>query len=115
MKFLVERFLNMSQEDMDLNEKYKQEETLDKIEKAKLMKQHQQYNAEHQQTTVQAPGAENAGGGSGDFGGGDFGGGDFGGGGEDFGGGDFGADMGGGAAEEPAAAETGGGEGGDFA
>jgi hypothetical protein len=47
MKFLVERFLDMSQEDMALNEKYKQEEILAKIEKAKLMKQHMQYNQEH--------------------------------------------------------------------
>ena len=44
MKFLVERFLDMSQEDMELNEKYKQEELLAKVEKAKLMKQHMQYN-----------------------------------------------------------------------
>ena len=110
MKFLVERFLDMSQEDMALNEKYKQEEILAKIEKAKLMKQHMQYNQEHQTSTVAAPqgeGGDFAGGG----GGGDFGGGDFGGGGDadefvspmaDFGGGgDMGAeaDMGGGGAE----------------
>ena len=40
---------------MELNEKYKQEEILAKIEKAKLMKQHMQYNQEHQTSTVAAP------------------------------------------------------------
>ena len=114
MKFLVERYLDMSPEDMELNEKYKQQEILEKIETAKRMKQHAEYNQQHQQQPVQAPGNE-----GGDFGGG--GGGDFGadfggGGGDDFmstGGGDFGGgDMGGGA-EEPAADTGGGGE--DFA
>ena len=73
------------------------------------MKQHMQYNQEHQTSTVAAPqgeGEDFAGGGSGDFGGGDFGGG---GGADEFvspmadfgGGGDMGAeaDMGGGGAE----------------
>ena len=114
MKFLVERYLDMSPEDMELNEKYKQQEILEKIETAKRMKQHAEYNQQHQQQPVQAPGNE-----GGDFGGG--GGGDFGadfgsGGGEDFmstSGGDFGGgDMGGGT-EEPAADTGGGGE--DFA
>jgi hypothetical protein len=86
-----------------------QEEILAKIEKAKLMKQHMQYNQEHQTSTVAAPqgeGGDFAGGGGGDFGGGDFGGG---GGADEFvspmadfgGGGDMGAeaDMGGGSAE----------------
>ena len=114
MKFLVERYLDMSPEDMELNEKYKQQEILEKIETAKRMKQHAEYNQQHQQQPVQALGNE-----GGDFGGG--GGGDFGadfggGGGDEFmstGGGDFGGgDMGGGT-EEPAADTGGGGE--DFA
>ena len=111
MKFLVERFLDMS---LELNEKYKQEELLAKVEKAKLMKQHMQYNQEHQTSTVAAPNGE-----GGDFaggGGGDFGGGDFGGGGAD----EFVspmADFGGGGAEEPAGDMGGGAEAGaeDFA
>ena len=113
MKFLVERYLNMSPEDMELNEKYKQQEILEKIETAKRMKQHAEYNQQHQQQPVQAPGNE----GGGDFGGGSDFGTDFGGGGgDDFmstAGADFGGggDMGGGA--EETAAETGGGE--DFA
>lgn len=44
MKFLVERYLDMSPEDMELNEKYKQQEILEKIETAKRMKQHAEYN-----------------------------------------------------------------------
>ena len=120
MKFLVERFLNMSKEDMELNQKYKEEEVLERIEKAKLMKQHMQYNQEHKTGTVQAPQGE--GGEAGDFGGGDFGGSDFGGGdfgGGEAGGGDFGGGGGGGdefvsaGAPDTGGAETGGGE--DFA
>ena len=113
MKFLVERYLDMSPEDMELNEKYKQQEILEKIETAKRMKQHAEYNQQHQQQPVQAPGNESGG----DFGGGDDFGADFGsGGGDDFmstAGADFGGsgDMGGDA--EETAAETGGGE--DFA
>jgi hypothetical protein len=112
----------MSKEDMELNRKYKEEEILDRIEKAKLMKQHMKYNQEHQTGTVQAPQGE--GGEGGDFGGGmDFGGG----GGADFGGGDFGGgeagggDFGGGGGDEfvsAGAPDTGGAEAGggeDFA
>jgi hypothetical protein len=111
MKFLVERFLNMSQDDLDLNEKYKQQEVLEKIERAKLVKQHAEYNQQHQTQPVQAPGEE---GGGGDFGGGDFGGGDFGeGGGDEFvstAGGDFGGGAEAGGGEDLSGAEAGGGD-----
>lgn len=111
INFLVERYLGMSPEDLELNEKYKEQAVIDQLEAAKKAKEHAEYNAAHQTAAPQVPGAE--GGPAGDFGGGmDFGGGgDFSGGGDDFGGGmDFSGsdiDMGGGAeapAPEPAEA-----------
>lgn len=116
MKYLLKRFMNLSDDDMKMNEMYKQAEVLERIEQAKLMRQHAEYNRQHMQGNApQAPAGEGGGGmpGGGDFGGGggDFGGsfdagggGDFGGGGtEDFGGGDFGGgsgDFGGGGTED---------------
>ena len=109
MKFLVERYLNISEDDMELNKRYKEEETLELLNRAKMMKQHQEYNA---QQGNQAPQVAQEGGG--DFGGGFGGGDDFGAGGNDFGGGDFGGgdDFGGGGTAE----DFGGGDagGGDF-
>ena len=109
MKFLVERYLNISEDDMELNKRYKEEETLELLNRAKSIKQHQEYNA---QQGNQAPQVAQEGGG--DFGGGFGGGDDFGAGGNDFGGGDFGGgdDFGGGGTAE----DFGGGDagGGDF-
>jgi hypothetical protein len=45
MKFLVQKYLNFTDDDMALNEKYKQEEILEQLDKAKLMKDHALYNA----------------------------------------------------------------------
>ena len=109
MKFLVERYLNISEDDMELNKRYKEEETLELLNRAKSIKQHQEYNA---QQGNQAPQVAQEGGN--DFGGGFGGGDDFGAGGNDFGGGDFGGgdDFGGGGTAE----DFGGGDagGGDF-
>ena len=101
IQFLVEKFLNFTQEDKELNERYKQQEILDALDKAKDIKDHQQYNQEHASSGGIVPGTDGGGdgGGFGDFGmdnAGDFGGGaDFAGSGE-FGGGED-ADFGGGA------------------
>lgn len=96
MKFLVQKYLGMSDEDLAINEKFKEGEQLERLEQAKTIKRHQ----EQGQQVGEQPEA-GAGGMDGDFGGGggaDFGGGsDFGGGGAaDFGGGDTGGDEGGG-------------------
>ena len=99
IKFLIQKFLDLSDDDFLLNEKYKQEEILDILNKAKAAKDHAAINAA---TGGGAPGGMpgagddfggDFGGGGGDFGGGFDGGGDFGGGGGDFGGAgdDFGA------------------------
>ena len=92
MKFLVEKFLDFTDEDIKLNDKYKEQETLDILEKMRRAKEHQEYNKN--MTSPAAPGQQGeSGGSSGDFGGGtDFGGTDFGG--DDFGGGsDFGGSI----------------------
>lgn len=106
MKFLVEKFLGMSEEDLQLNEKYKQAEIIEQLNKVKTAKQHKEMGP-------QAEGAAEEGAGGGGFGGGgDFGGGDdFGGGGEDFGGGG-GEDFSGGD-EVFSGGETGMGSGGE--
>ena len=128
MKFLIEKFLGMSDEDFALNEKYKQGEIIERLEQAKIIKQHQEIGKQvGEQQGNGAPGEMDFGGDSGgsgfdnsfgagsdtggDTGGGDFGGGDFSGGDEAFSGGDTG--MGSGGSE---IADTGGGDtGGDFA
>ena len=91
MKFLVQKYLNFTDDDLALNEKYKQQEILDQLENAKKIKDHAEYNAAH--NTGSEPigdgsqGGDEFGGGGDDFSA-DFGGGnDFGGGGNDFGGG----------------------------
>ena len=106
VRFLAQKYLHFTPDELELNKKYLEQETLEQIEKAKLIKQHAEYNATHAQGAVPQTGEE--GGGAPDFGGLDFGGG---GGGADFGGGG-GADFGGGGAE-PEADMGGGGE--DFA
>lgn len=90
MKFLIQKYLGLSDEDLAINEKYKEGEQLERLEQAKTIKRHKELG----QQVGEQP-AEGAGGMDGDFGGGggaDFGGGDFGGGGDtggsDFGGGD---------------------------
>ena len=124
MKFLIEKFLGMSDEDFALNEKYKQGEIIERLEQAKTIKQHKEIGKQvGEQQGNGAPGEMDFGGDSGgsgfddsfgagsDTGGGDFGGGDFSGGDEAFSGGDTG--MGSGGSE---IADTGGGDtGGDFA
>lgn len=116
MRFLVEKFLNFSDDDMALNSQYKQAEIIEVLEQAKLIRDHKKAQMAIQAATGQAgkigadgSGMDDFGGSGGDFGGGaeDFGAGDFGGG-DDFGagGGDDGFvnpldDMGGGA-EAPA-------------
>jgi hypothetical protein len=77
MKFLIQKYLGMSDEDFALNEKFKEGEVIERLEQAKTIKQHQEMG--QQVGEVEGEGAP------GDM---DFGGGDFGGGG---GGGDFGA------------------------
>lgn len=42
MKFLVQRYLNMNDEDMALNEQYKEQEILEELERAKLIKDHKE-------------------------------------------------------------------------
>ena len=100
MKFLVQKYLNFTDDDLALNEKFKQQEILEQLETAKKMKDHAAYNAEH--NTGSAPVGDAEGGGD-DFGGGGFDA-DFSGGGNDFGGSgadDFGGsgDLGGGEGE----------------
>lgn len=109
MQFLIQKFLGMNDEDLALNEKFKQQEILEKINKAALIKKHQK-DSQRLMTNGEQGGAPMEGP---DFGGGDTGGfgSDFGGGGDfgggpDLGGDDFGAsspepDMGG--RPEPAA------------
>ena len=116
----------MSDEDIALNEKYKQQELLTIINNAKLIKDHQKMARDMQ---AAGGGADNMMSGP-DFGGGDTGGfggdtfgsePDFGGGGPDFGSGpDFGGggpepDFGGGGPEPSAPEPSGGGESGDLA
>ena len=121
MKFLIQKFLGMSDEDLALNEKYKEGEIIERLEQAKTLKQHKEIGRQAQEQAGNgAPGEMDFGEGGGDTGGGDFGGGgsfddtfgggdtgggDFGGGDEVFSGGDTG--MGSGATE---IADTGGGE-----
>ena len=104
-EFLVKKFLHFSDDDYALNKKYLEGEIIEQIEKAKKIKDHKQWIADHQQEQAPQPGQDENGGGATmpnmDFGGG--GGGDFGGGGEagpgpeDFGdiggGGDAGGDF----------------------
>jgi hypothetical protein len=92
MKFLVEKYLGMSEEELALNEKYKQGEIMERLEQAKTLKQHQEIGQQAQEV----PGEEGSFEGGGDFGGGGGGGSDFGGGGSDFGGGGGGGDFSGG-------------------
>lgn len=112
VRFLAQKYLHFTEDDLELNRKFLQNEMLEQIEKAKLMRQHQKYNAEHQ--TGRVPQTGEGGEGAPDF---DFGGG---GGGADFGGGDFSGggapemDFGGGAEAGGGAADMGGG-GEDFA
>ena len=80
-KFLVEKYMQMSDIDIALNEKYRDER---REEMRKLAVAYARLNA----ATGNGPDGEGAGGG--DMGGGDMGGGDFGG--DDIGGGDFGGD-----------------------
>lgn len=122
MKFLIEKFLGMSDEDFAINEKYKQGEIIERLEQAKTIKQHQEMGKQvGEQQGNGAPGemdfggSSDAGGGSSfddSFGGDTGGGGDFAGGDEVFSGGDTG--MGSGGSE---IADTGGGDEGegDFA
>lgn len=89
MKFLIEKYLGMSEDDLALNEKYKQGEQLERLEQVKLIKQHKEMG----QNTEAAP--EEGAPGAMDFGGDSGGGMDFGGGDEAFGGGsDMGSDSG---------------------
>lgn len=110
VKFLAQKYLKFTDDDLRLNKSFMEAEELERIEQAKRTREHQKWNQEHQQAAPAAAGREGGapdmggadfgGLGGDDFGGGagDFGGGDFGGGGEDFGGGsDFGGDTGGGA------------------
>lgn len=120
IEFLVQKYLGMTDDDLALNKKFKQQEILEQLEKAKTTKQHQEY-AQQVQAGPPMQGPDFGGGDTGGFGGGgDFGGGaDFGGGGADFGGdmggdaggGDFGGDFG--APEAPVPEPDAGG--GDFA
>lgn len=109
--FLVKEYLGLSDQDLEINRKYKESEILHNIEIAKLMKKHaDEVNA----ATPQAQGGSAEGNGGMDFGGGgmDFGGGDMGGETPDFGsndvlgGGEFGAEP----APEAPAPDMGGGE-----
>ena len=101
IKFLVEKYLEFTEDDIALNEKYMQQEILNKLDDAKKAKEHAEYNAKNNNQTA-APGGGDE---MSDFGGApgmaDFGGGDemadFGGGGsEDFGGAGAEAGIGGG-------------------
>lgn len=90
MKFLIEKYLGMSEDDLALNEKYKQGEQLERLEQVKLIKQHKEMGQNSEAAPEEgAPGAMDFGSDSGE--GMDFGGGD-----EAFGGGsDMGSDSGG--------------------
>lgn len=90
MKFLIEKYLGMSEDDLALNEKYKQGEQLERLEQVKLIKQHKEMGQNSEAAPEEgAPGAM-------DFGSDSGGGMDFGGGDEAFGGGsDMGSDSGG--------------------
>ena len=79
-KFLIEKYMQMSDIDLKLNDKYRKER---QAEIQKLMAAYGRLNKAN--GTGEGEGGDMGGG---DFGGGDFGGGDFGGGGEDFGGGE---------------------------
>ena len=81
IKFLVEKYLEFSADDIALNEKYMQQEILNKLDDAKRAKEHIEYNAANNNTTAAAPGSmeDDMGG----FGGGGGGMADFGGGGDD--------------------------------
>ena len=121
MKFLIQKFLGMSDADLALNEKYNEGELLERLDQAQTLKQHKEIGRQAQEQAGNgAPGEMDfgdGGGEGGDFGGdagggsfddsfgGDTGGGDFGGGDEVFSGGDTG--MGSGATE---IADTGGDE-----
>lgn len=81
MKFLVSRYLGMTDDDLTLNEQFKQQEILEKLEAAKLAKEHKEANA-----AMNPPAEDNGGGDFGESGGGgdfdtmtpdDFGSGDF--------------------------------------
>lgn len=96
MKFLVEKFLNFTDDDLLLNEKYKQAEILEALDRAKLAKDHKAAQMALQQAAAGksdgGAGPSAGGGGAPDIGS------DFGsGGGDDFGAGDddFGAGAGG--------------------
>lgn len=118
-EWLIQEFMGLSDQDMELNRKYKEAEVIKQVEMSKLLKKHNK-DAGNQQDANGAGGdmsmADALGGGgfgggdfggTGDFGGGDFGGSDFGGGG-DMSGGDIGGDagdMGGGDFGEAPAAE----------
>lgn len=88
MKFLVQKYLKFTDDDLALNEKYKQQEILEQLDAAKRAKDHAKYNAEHANAGSEPVGDANGNnefGGGNDFGGG-FGGADEFGGGNDFGG-----------------------------
>ena len=97
MKFLIQKYLGMTDEDFALNEKYKQGEIIERLEQAKILKQHQEIGQQvGEQEGNGAPGDMDfgdSGGGGGDFGGG--GGGDFGASDDIFSGGDTGMGSGG--------------------
>ena len=66
MKFLIEKFLGMSDEDFALNEKYKQGEIIERLEQAKTIKQHQEIGQQvGEQQGNGAPGEMDFGGDSG--------------------------------------------------
>ena len=77
MKFLVTRYLGMNDDDLALNEQFKEQEILEKLEKAKLALDHSKAKAEENPVNDESAGND-------DFGG-DFGGRD-----DDFGSSDFG-------------------------
>lgn len=110
MKFLIEKYLGMSEDDLALNEKYKQGEIIERLEQAKTLKLHKEQGQQvGEQEGNGAPGDMDFGGGN--TGGDDFGGGDFSGGDDAFSGGDTG--MGSGGSE--IGGDTGADAGGDFA
>jgi len=95
MKFLIEKYLGMSEDDFKLNEKYKQGEIIERLDTAKTIKQQKEMGTQANPTEENGmPGEMDFGdsGGGGDFGGG---GGDFSGGDEVFSGGDTGMGSGG--------------------
>lgn len=83
MKFLIQKYLGMSDDDLALNEKYKEGEILQRLEQAKTIKQHREQGRQAQEQEGNgAPGEMDFGDNGSDFDN------SFGGGGEDFGGGD---------------------------